>query len=406
MEYKATASFENANFLLNRGNHSINDQETFEADFQFIYNNEKNLKIDLHPRVKVDFLDISRNRYIPNESYIMLYSPHFELSGGLQLIPWGVSSFFNPTDVLNRKDFEDNYYNPESLGELILSLKGIIDKAGPIEELTFQAIVLPLFQESPLPENDTRFAIQGNAGGVPYTLLNNHDTLSNIKEIGGALSISGTIPPVDISLHYYHGPEKNPGSLLVIDGGGALRLQPFYYLIDMIGFNIEAPIGNFVLHFESTVKITSINGARRHDINFEQNNGVPESYAQFVPGLEYTFNNVLSGDLTLIFEYLGEKDLEYTMRNFRPFKADFLFGIQYDLLNAKETRINGGVIKDLDNNEAIFILEASSKIYKELKFGLEGVFVHRDTDNLTPISFFDNNSYILARLSYSFGGRF
>ncbi|MDO8519853.1 MAG: hypothetical protein Q7T11_06790 [Deltaproteobacteria bacterium] len=393
-------SFENLNFLKNRAGHSINDQETSETLFRFVYDNQRSFKLDLEPRLKVDFLDSSRNRYLPNTAEIIFYSPTAEARGGIGLNPWGVSNSFNPTDVLNRKDLESNYYDPETLGDVFIKGKKSFTKAGPIADLSLTAFFFPLFQETPLPENDSRFALEGSSGGVPYSFLPDQDSPAFGDAWGGAFAIAGIIGRSDVSLHYYHGPEHLPGYVFVTDANGALRLQGFYYTLDMIGSNIEIPAGRFALHGEAAYKITS--DERLHVLAFDDNNAVPNSYFQMVPGLDYTFQNVGRGEIELTTEYLREFKSGSDFTNFRAFQNDLFVGCQYRAGNRAETSAELGMIKDLTNTEMIWLARLESRLYKDIKGGLEGILVRRG-NGTTPLSFFDNNSYVSAKLSWSFG---
>lgn len=404
----ATVAFENLNYLSNRDEHGINDQETFESDVKFIYDNKSHFKLNLHPRVKIDFLDPSRNRYIPNESYLLYYTNHFELSGGIKSPRWGLSNAYSPTDVLIRKDFEDNFYLPERLGEVTVEARYHPGSFGFLSDPTFQFLFFPIFQETPLPNSESRFTFDGSTGILPYSFINNQETLGYPKNLGGAFQFKSTIKPVDFAISYYHGPEKDPGYVLRIDNTGALRLRAFYYLIDMLGFEIQVPLGNFLFHFESAYKITSANDPKPHDVRFEDNNALPQSYFQFVPGVDYTFHQLFgSGALTLILEYLGEQSHESSLRNFRPFRNDLFFGARYEWMNSKETWLSLGTFKDLSNTESAILVDFSTKLVKELKLGLSALFVTQDADeDFSPLSYFDNNSFMLARLSYPFGHTF
>ena len=185
-EWSAGASFENLNFLIDRGNHGINDNETLEGDFKFTFDNEHSLRAVVHPGVRIDFPDFSRNRYLPNESYLLFYASRLEVEAGLDVISWGVSNSFNPTDLINRRDFEHNFYDPEKMGELLASVKSTFPRAGPVDELTLHFLLLPLFQKAPLPELDSRFPIEGNANGVPYTVSDNQTTPDYPEAVGAA----------------------------------------------------------------------------------------------------------------------------------------------------------------------------------------------------------------------------
>jgi hypothetical protein len=406
LTYQANIGFQNLNYLRNRSEHSLNDQEALDADLHFIFDNEKNAKIDLDPRVRVDFMDSNRNRFIPYEAYLMFYGPHVETSAGLRLKPWGVSASFNPTDVINRKDYAYNYYNPEKLPEVMATFKYSTDQWSPFSQISFEVMALPLLWNTPLPGNNSRFAIRGDFNDVPYTLLNQPEKPGYPSSLAGAFRFGASIKSVDFSFHYYHGPEHDPGFVGVIDSQGALRVRPFYYLIDMLGTNIEASVGKLILRGELAYKMTGINDPKHHEIPFVGDDLIPSNYLQFVIGVEYGFHQIIrKGDLTLIAEYLGEDHHSNLIQEFRPFKNDIFFGMRYDFNNLHLTQAQFGLIKDLSNRETLWIMDINSKIYKELKLGLRGVIVNPDPNSSLPLSFFPNNTYIMARFSYSFGGQ-
>lgn len=406
--FQGTVSFENTNFLAKRSQFSINDYETLDANFKFLYDNEKFFQTLLNPRIKVDFLDESRNRYLPHEATFTFYNRHgWQSSTGLRHIHWGVAHAFNPTDVINRRDFEDNFFNPEKLGELMVTIEKTWALEGKLKELQIQAYTMPLFQKTPLPELDTRYPIRGNAGLIPYTVTDNQSIPGTARKISGALLVSMSGTSLDVSTHYYHGLSHSPGYELVIDSTGALRLQPFYYLIDMVGLNAAYTAHDFVFTFESALTLTSNNFSHTHEVPFEDGNALPKTYWQFVPGLSYVVDGVIGrGRLTLMGEYLGELNQAQNLRNFRPFQNDVFVGLSYDWLNIKNTRFELGVIKDLGNRETAIAGEMSSKLYKELKLNVGGMILTTKNGLNTPLSFFQNNSHVWTKLSYSWGGDF
>lgn len=403
-EVKLEGEFSSTDFVLNRSSHSINDFETFSGSAEFIYDNESNLKIDLKPRIKIDVLDSSRNRYTPNEAYLRWYQPHAEISAGQMLTPLGVAETYNPTDVLNRHDFEDNFYDPDALGEITIDAKYTFDKIGPFSEVTFRAIALPLFFSTPLPENDSRFAIAGTQSSVTYTLFNDQQDLSFAKSLAAAALLSAKIKNIDLEFLYYHGPERTPGFFLHINSLGALTLQPFYYDLDLIGSNVRASIGNFVVKFEAAYKSTASNNFQAHEV-FLSDNAIPDSYFQFVGGFDYTVSGIGSGDLKFIAEYLGENNHSDSFNNYRPFKNDLVFGAQYTFNDRRLSEIKAAIIKDLANAEVIFTAEGNTKIWRELRAGAKVFIVGKSANPAAPLSLFDNNSFVEATLSYAWGKR-
>lgn len=404
--YHLDVAFEDLNFLVNRDQHSLNDQETLEATFELKFDNQKNLKIDLKPRLRIDFMDASRNRYIPNEAYALFYKNNFEVSAGLMLKSWGFSHFHNPTDVLNRRDLEDNVYDPDKLGEVMLDLSATQATLGVFQNAKLEAIVLPLFQETPLPENDTRFALAGNYLFIPYSKSDTQDIPSYAKSVGAALKASASFKSADFALSFYHGPEHNPGYYVYVNGSGSLSVQPFYYTIDQVGGNFQLALHHFILHAELAYTSTAENAFKTHAIPGSTQSVIPKSSFEYVPGIDFQLENIFGqGNLSATIEYYGESDHDNLLQDLRIYKNDIFFGVDYDFNNRHLTAVKMGVLKDLSCQEMVSVIDLQSHIYKDLLLGLRGVFVVRDSDPSRPLSFFDNNSFVLARLSYGFGGK-
>ncbi|MBX7148911.1 hypothetical protein K1X76_07465 [bacterium] len=405
VDYTATASFEHQSFLKNRNVHSHNDTDTIAADIDLMYGNEKNIKIDLHPRIQVDVLDASRNRYDPQEAYFLYYTSHHQILAGEKIREWGVANSFNPSQVLNRKDYETDFYNPPLMGEVQVAYQYSLETQGVLKNISFEGMFFPLFLTTPLPNRDTRFGLRGQANGIDYSLFENQDSPNGANTLAGALAIKSNFSFGDASLLYYHGPHHDPAYLLMLDGTGGLRVRPFYYTADIIAFNAEVPYKGFRFYFESAYTHTDNDSDKAHAINFEGGNALPGNYFQFVPGADYTFYGVLGkSNVTLAAEYLGEDSHESNLKNFRPFKNDVFLGVTWDFQNKLMSALKLGVIKDLSNAETAILFDAETKIYKDLKASLTALILTQGDITYSPISYFDNNSRVGAQLSYTFGG--
>lgn len=406
IDYRFELALESLNHFYKRDQFSKNDQFTFDVEAEFLFDNRKNFKIDLQPRLRVDFNDSNRNRYIPNNAYLMSYGSHHQVYAGLRLKSYGVSTFFNPTDVFTRRDLGDNVYNPDLLGEAIVGFRFLKEKIGFLNDLSLEAMVMPFFQQVPLPSNESRFALSGNLGILPFELSEGQDRPSYLSSVGAGVVLSAHIGIFDPKLLYYHGPDRTtPGFYLTTSSTGALKLRPFYYNIDMVGLNFEVAIGKFILHFEGAYKSTVANGFRTHTVGTGTENQIPQSYFQYVPGVDFKLEDVFSGSLTFTLEYYGENNQSVELEEFRPFKNDLFFGVLYDFNNIRLTQIKLGVLKDLSNRELVALLDFQSKLYKQLKIQVQGLYIGQDSDSTAPLSFFPNNSYLMTRLSYSFGGK-
>ncbi|MBU0504432.1 MAG: hypothetical protein ABII18_10295 [bacterium] len=400
-----SAAFENYHFLVNRTQHANNDIYAINLEAQFLYDNHHNFKIDLKPWVLIDIDPVIISRYIPNEANVLYYSSWLEISAGMQYYNKGISEFYNPTKVFTRYDFEDKMYMPGDVGELIFRAKILKTHIGPFDDFSVEFIVQPWFQQSYLSENDSRFALAGDFGSVPYELDDVHDNPQTyFDSIGWGVVLKGMLSSLEWEILYYHGPERTPAYYFTTNSGGALRLRPFYYVIDMVGANLSYSVGRFLLKAELAGKITLANDAITHDLPNQTDNLVPDSYFQFVVGADYTVENLFKEHiLRLTVEYYGEDDDARELAEYRPLKNDIFLGADYDFNNRLMTHLRLGVLKDLGNTELAIILETETKIYRELKWEVQAAIVNRDSDPTAPLSYFDNNSYLLTRLSYSFG---
>lgn len=387
-------SFENLNFVHNRGAHGLNDQETLE--WQGLLDYQKNeTEVYLKPRLKVNFIDSSRNRYIPNEAFIKQGLGSVNVNAGLFLKPQGVSAFFQPTNVLNRRDFEDLFYNPEYLGELMVGASYQKNFFG------FELQILPWFQETPLPENDTRFALQNDFGFLTYSKSDNQARLSSyLESVGLFAKASYEWGALDVQGLYYHGPERDPAYFLTTDSSGALRIKPFYYTVDVLGLNSTYTWKDFLFRMELAYKNTARSKFVSHNLAGQRSSVTPSSYFQMVPGLEYTKMIFDQHQATLILEYYFEDNEEIILQEYRPFKNDLFAGILYQFNDRFQNQLSVGVIKDLKNQEVLARASWSVQFYKNFLFELEGMVLRRDPNTQKPFSFFDNNSSIRAKLSY------
>ncbi|MBF0105254.1 MAG: hypothetical protein HQM16_07995 [Deltaproteobacteria bacterium] len=408
VDYTIDLAFENLNFIPHRERHALNHQETLDLEAGLTYHNEKNLKINLKPRLRIDFADTHRNRYIPNEAYLKFYGPHFEIGAGMMIKGRGVASFYNPTNFQNRRDYADNGYTPETLGDLMVSASCLLGRWGPLTDFFIEAALLPLFLQTLLPENDTRFAVKGTRGLVPYEMDVAQATQNFLNSMAFSIGAGASLSSFDWSLLYYHGPERDPGFYFTTNTAGALRLKPFYYTTDSLGINGEFATGSFVFSLEAALNLTGINDFKTHTLAGSTENVIPSSYFQFIPGVSYEKANIFGqGQLTLKLEYLGEDDRNTSiLKETRPFKNDLFAGVRYAFNNTRQSEIDLGVIKDLSNVETLLMVSVSSKIVREFKLGIQGVVVNRSGDQFQPLSFFENNSYIMTRVSYAFGGGF
>ncbi len=233
MEYGSTS------FLYDREQNEINEFETLDVRYLYHFNNERHFVMHTDSRLRLDFTEPDRNRYAPHEAYLGFYNAHWEFKLGLQKVFWGSGLSYNPTDVLNRSDLQANYIVREKLSDPIVDLAWHSDGGDTLKNISWHVYALPYFVETPLPDDDSRFALSGEQNGVPYTLARDQDVPDYWDRVGYATSLGLSLGSFDVMTMYSHAPARVPGYVLQVNGDGALELQPFYYNVDMIGADVQ-----------------------------------------------------------------------------------------------------------------------------------------------------------------------
>lgn len=394
-------NFSNTNFFLDRDQESKNDYETIETGFNFKHITS-NFELIASPKIKIDFLNSDRNRILPQDTYVKYKTKNLNIGFGFEKIHFGKSSLYNPTDVINRRDLESHFLTPEKLAEVLFHFKAFLPDSNLITNQTLSLFISPLFIKTPLPENNTRFALKGIENNINYSLFDSQQLPQGIDRFTFAIDYNLSFKNTDINLILYHGPEHVPGFFLKIDNTGGLRLAPFYYNLDMLGLNLESVISNWTITLETALKITSFNDFQSHEIQPVSDNAIPGNYFQYIPGIQYQLPNSIFGkeSISFVFEYLGEISKSSPYYNTRIFNHDILFGVQIFLNNTKETQIHFGIVKDIAHKETMFRSSLQTLINSNFSFEFDSYLFVKSSRS--PLNYFTNNSYLQTSINFHF----
>ncbi|EKD41779.1 MAG: hypothetical protein ACD_73C00535G0001 [uncultured bacterium] len=170
----------------------------------------------------------------------------------------------------------------------------------------------------------------------------------------------------------------------------------------MIGATVETSLKEWIFKLELAGKLTLTNEAMTHSVPYEDGNALPKSYFQYVPSFEHTWQGLMgSTNVTLMAAYYGDTE-GASLRNFRPFQNDLFFGARADFNDTHQNQAEIGFVKDLGNSELAFMAQWQMRLYRELKLKIGGLILSPSEGLKTPISFFDNNSQVYSKISYSF----
>ena len=176
-----------------------------------------------------------------------------------------------------------------------------------------------------------------------------------------------------------------------------------YYRADSVGASAQGVLGPWVLKGEAVYTITSASGLPG---TFKA--AVPDSYFQYVVGVDRTFTDVLGkSEVTVSLEYSGENNPGVTsLAGLRPFKSDFLLGARWQLNDQRRTEIRAFLAADVLESEQLWLVNFETTVYGNLKLLLDGQFVNRGEskppDHLSVFGLFPNNANLRIALRYEF----
>ena len=389
-------------FLYDRAQNDINDLFTLDTHYLIHYNNEKNFILHIDPRLRLDFKDDNRNRFQPHEAYMGFYNTKWDFRFGLQKVTWGNGALFNPNDVLNRNDLEANMILREKLSDPMVGLAYNSAKDSADTQIGFELYALPLFMTTPLPQDNSRFALTGEQNTIPFTLAQSQDTPDYQKSFGTGVGLTLQNEVWDIRGYFYHGPEHTPGFALRVNSDGALTLQPFYYGINMLGFTTNVTQNQVTLKSALSYKSTSANTAYPHDIQPVANDAIPGNSLEYLFGLDYelpTPDPDLNSKISI--EYLGNTQDAEAFSNPVLLQSDVLFALTSTSAKKNGARLQTGFIKDIGSREWLGLADFSFLLFEQIRLGSQCFYTHSTSDS--ALSLFDNTSYFKGYLSYSWG---
>ena len=390
------------NFLVDRDRGLKDDNVNLEGEVELTWDSGGPFRARLRPRLAVDVLESSRNRYEPLDAYVEGTWGDFNLRAGQMIESWKIVDTFNPADILNRRDLERDFYdpNPLKLGEVMLRLRYALPQMGGMRQPAVSLYLLPLFRETPLPGNEDRFRFDIN-GDNRGDLL--RDGIRPNTEIAYATRVAATVFDADVFAFYFGGPGRIPS--FAVTSPTFDQLRPVYYRVDMVGGGLQWPVGPFLIKFENAYTFTQNNG-----LPDRFQSVVPDSYYQFVIGIDRTFTDILGkNEITVTVEFAGENNPgTSTLKDLRPYKSDLFVGVRWQFQDVRRTQVTAAAIVDVLVNEQLYKVDFETVLYKDVKLLLSGQFVNRaplnakDPLDRTVFNLFPDNSNVTVSLRYEF----
>jgi hypothetical protein len=395
--YRGRIDVGSRHYLFDRDEGLKDDNLNLEGEVEVTWDPGGPYRVRVRPFLAVDPLESSRNRYELYDAYAEVRFPAWSVRAGQMIESWAITDTFNPIDILNRRDVERNFYDPQKLGDVIVRLQYLAPDLGPLAQPFAAVYLLPLFRETPLPGNQNRFRFDVNGDNVGDM---NRDGIVTSSDIGYAARLGAKVFDADVFVFYYGGPSHLPTFDLDQTTG---ILRPVYYRADVIGGGFQWPIGPWLIKLE-----TAYTSTRNHDLPSRFSGNVPPSFFQYVVGIDRTFTDLFGkNEVTVTLEFAGEDDPESTdIRGLRPFKSDLFLGVKWQFHDIRRTEVTASATVDVLREEQLYKVDFRTILWRNLWVVLSGQFVNRAPnhreDHFTVFNLFPNNSNVQVGLRYEF----
>lgn len=361
---------------------------------RMIFKLDLDARIDDHVRIFGDMkirTDLPqstvRTAVIPLEAFLDVNIDRLNIRGGYQIFSWGVADIYNPTDILNPRDYTD-IFDFEKDG--MPALRFIYT----LEKLSFEGIWMPFPLESELPYEDSRFVQPFLSSvnnplfpviGIPPSFVDlrvNYLTPPmSIRSSQFAARILATVGRFDLGLRYFNGYEKVPNTEIIAGqadpqtGKIPVTANNIYLREQIIGFSAVTGFKGLNLRGEGAVVLPY---KTTHDVG-----SADDPRFLYVLGADYTFFDIFDkDDFTITLEFVHQI---YSTRPRRedftnPFQKTLFARLQYRLLD--RLKIEFTSIYNFDNKGYYLQPKIKWEPIDNWVFELGGNFLDGPSDTL------------------------
>ncbi|MBO6557059.1 MAG: SPOR domain-containing protein [Pseudomonadales bacterium] len=303
------------------------------------------------PFYRWDQQDDERTHFDIRELTWVHVTDDWELRTGIRKVFWGVTESQHLVDIINQTDYVENQDGEEKLGQPMINLSltrdwGVID-----------FFVLPGFRERTFPGEDGR-----PRWPFPVDVDNPiYESSAERYRTDAAVRWTNYFGDLEVGLSHFSGTSREPRFEvdLRVDEFGTpndVVLTPVYDVIDQTGLDAQYFIGDWAWKLEAISR-----------------SGQGDRFSAVTFGFEKTFVGIFGsrGDLGVVAEYLFDDRGEQA-----PVigEDDVALGFRYTVNNPADTTALLVWLYDVDSDEYLMTLEASSRLGEKWKMILEASF--------------------------------
>lgn len=235
--------------------------------------------------------DCPNSSFEVKEAYAGISTSSFDLLLGEQIISWGRTDGFNPTNNITPNDYFFLSANPDDQKTPNFLLKSDIRLSSGVK---WEIIAIPMFRPS-----EYRYELFRMGDNVRFESATLPDNA--IKNSSVATKFDFELSKIGFSVSWFNGYDPFYGfDLSNVDfetGSPVITNQPSFYRKNSFGADLAIPVGSWIIRGEGAYNLTE---------NEEQKIYIPNSDISYVVGLEHNF-----WGFTAIMQYIGKYTLDY-----------------------------------------------------------------------------------------------
>jgi hypothetical protein len=210
------------------------------------------LSLSIHPALRFDYYDRRRNLIDLPEAKLTYAQGSLRVRLGFDTESWGVMEYVNTTDVINQNDILDSFLSKRKLGQPMAAATWMLPLG------TVDVYVLGIFRPMPFP------GAKGRLGpGIRIDSSPLYQSDAERLQAEAAMRGAGQVGPIDFSVSYFHGYEREPRFQLGFDALGPW-VRPEYRMSHQGGADAIWVTGNWIFKTENAMRIYEDGGKTRY----------------------------------------------------------------------------------------------------------------------------------------------
>ena len=303
---------------------------------------ENNCAFAFTPFVRLDSTDNERTHADIRELTWRYSAENWRITAGIDKVFWGVTEVYHLIDIINQTDLIEHPEGKQKLGQPMINFV-----AEP-ELGSLELFYLPYFRERTFPGETGRFRTQHpvNNDSAQYESKNekwNQDwAIRFFKNFGS----------IDLGLSHFSGTNREPRLLPYLDNEGKIKLMTYYETVRRSSIDTQATYHDILFKFEALYL-----------------SGGNQDYRASTGGIEYSLTGIIDdNDLSFLCEYFYDSRRKEATTQY---DNDLFVGLRLTFNDGNGSDFLAGMVKDLDNNEKIYILEANTRLNEILSLKYE-----------------------------------